>query len=305
MRIILLLLLLSICIAPAAAAQNKRPVSSPAGQCPRHSKLDDEQRFADFVIRTYVTEDLEGCIQVLRNNRIVFSKHTLGKPILGNDINKGGSSGDFHPTVIPLGTDITGLGKPDLIVGEWSGGAHCCYAFYIIELDDRPREIAAIRTGDSDYAHFEDVDHDGIYEFISWDFVFGYWHTSFNGSPAPRIILRRKGTAYVLALDLMYQPPPSLTQLNKTEAEVRNAEWKNGYPPPLLWGKMLDLIYTGHPDLAGSFLDAAWAAKYAGKKQFQKEFCQQLAKSSYFSELRRTISKSPCNFNLTAEDKHQ
>jgi hypothetical protein len=81
MRIIYFLLFLSVCIGIAAAAQKKRPLNSPHGNCPQHSKLDDQQRFADFVVRTYVTEDIEGCVQVLRNKRIIFSKHLLGKPI--------------------------------------------------------------------------------------------------------------------------------------------------------------------------------------------------------------------------------
>ena len=115
-------------------------------------------------------------------------------------------------------------------------------------------------------------------------------------SPAPRIILRFNGTDYELAPDFMRQAPPSEKELNKTEAEVRNGDWTDGYPPPLLWGTMLDLIYTGHSDLAWKFVDAAWVPK-TGKDKFREDFCGRLATSPYFSKLRPTIQRAPCTFN--------
>jgi hypothetical protein len=171
-----------------------------------------------------------------------------------------------------VGTDITGRGKPNLILSEWSGGAHCCFSFHVLELGDHPREIAVVRAEDSDYAHFEDVNHDGIYEFVGWDFTFAYWRAGFLQSPAPRIVLRFNGTSYELAPDLMRQTPPPAEQLTRTGAEVRNGEWEEGSPPPLLWGTMLDLIYTGHSDLAWKFLDAAWIPKQTGKTKFPTTF---------------------------------
>ena len=47
------------------------------------------------------------------------------------------------------------------------------------------------------------------------------------------------------------------------------------------WGDMLDLIYTGHEDLAWQYFDMVWPAKKAGKGKFLADFKEQLSKSAY------------------------
>lgn len=296
-KIVFLALVVSATLHTSKAQSKSEP--SPAGNCPRHSNLDDEQKFADFVVRIYRggDDDFDGCIVILKSNRLVFSRRVEGKVAIGNDVNKDDQEpGVPHPPLIPIGTDITGLGKPNLILNEWSGGAHCCFTFHIFELDDHPREVASVQAEHSDYAHFEDLNHDGIYEFVGWDFTFAYWHAGFLQSPAPKIVLRFDGTQYELAPNLMKQAPPSAGQLAKTEAEVRRDAWDDKFPPPLLWGTMLDLIYTGHSNLARPFADAAWLPGNIGEPRFLREFCHQLSSSPYFAQLRRTIQSAPCTF---------
>jgi len=284
----------------AAASKNPEIVTVP---CPQKRKLNDEKRFQAFVIRTYRGDhpdvDFNDCIQVLRHQRVVFSEAAEGRITIGNDINGGfeQEKGAYQPPAVPLGRDITGLGKPNLIFSVWSGGAHCCYTFHILELGDRVREIAKVDAADSDYAHFEDVNKDGIYEFVGWDFTFAYWHAGFNGSPAPVIVLRFNGAGYELAPDLMRKPAPSAEELGKKREKVRHADWTDGYPPPLLWGTMLNLIYTGHSELAWRFVSDAWMPVRTPKKTFLRDFCGQLARSPYFDELRPTIVDAPCEFN--------
>jgi hypothetical protein len=303
MRIIYALVLLGLCAAPStSSAQIKNPENSLREGCPEHSRLEDEQKFADFIIRTYSHDDFDDCIQILRDNRVVFSRHAVGKLVIGNDINKDSGHEVYLPPKIPIGTDITGRGKPNVILGEWSGGAHCCFAFHVLELGDHPRDIAIVDAGDSDYAHFEDLNHDGVYEFVGWDFTFAYWHAGFLQSPAPRIVLRFNGTRYELAPDLMRQTPTSKGQLNLTETKVRDSEWEGGYPPPLLWETMLDLIYTGHADLAWSFVEAAWSPERSGRTKFLQDFCAKLATSPYFPKLRPTIPTAPCKLDPNGGD---
>lgn len=286
-----------LCVPFTSAAQKKNSKRSLSVGCPLHSKLEDEQKFADFVIRIYRGADFDGCVQVLRDNHVVFSKNADGIFIIGNDVNRDSKDEVFHPPAIPLGTDITGLGKPNLILIEFSGGAHCCFTFHVVELGSSPQEIASIEAEHSDYAHFEDLNHDGTYEFVGWDYTFAYWHTGFLQSPAPRIVLRFNGKHYELAPDMMRDKPPSPEQLTKVEAEIRDGEWNGGNPPPQLWGTMLDLIYAGNSDLAWKFLDAAWAPGYKGKARFLQDFCTTLAASPYFPRLRPTIPTAPCSLH--------
>ncbi|HEV2332002.1 MAG TPA: hypothetical protein VGV16_02480, partial [Gammaproteobacteria bacterium] len=35
---------------------------------------------------------------------------------------------------LKVGDDLTGAGLPDLLLSEWSGGAHCCYTFHLFQL---------------------------------------------------------------------------------------------------------------------------------------------------------------------------
>ncbi|HTX14491.1 MAG TPA: hypothetical protein VMD77_04285 [Candidatus Baltobacteraceae bacterium] len=290
-RIVFLAVVVSATLPTSMAQSKSEPL--PIGNCPRLSNLDDEQKFADFDVRIYRggEDAFDGCVQIFKSKQLVFSKREEGRFAIGNDIDHGG-----NVPAIPIGTDITGRGKPDLILNEWSGGAHCCFTFHVVELSDHPREIASVQAEHSDYAHFEDLNHDGIYEFTGWDFTFAYWHAAFLQSPAPKIVLRFNGTRYELALSLMRQPPPSADQLATTEAKVRRDAWDDKFPPPLLWGTMLDLIYTGHSDLAWQFADTAWVPGNIGEPEFLKEFCRQLSSSPYFAQLRPTIQSAPCSF---------
>jgi hypothetical protein len=280
-----------------------QPTAPPSGgKCPAGYKLEDEQKFQSYTVRIYRGGDaaddaFDGCLRILKDGRVIFAKNTDTKFAIGDDINKGSDDRLLHPPSIPVGTDITGLGKPDLIVSEWTGGAHCCFIFHVIELDEPIREIASIDAEDADYAHFEDVDRDGVYEFLGWDLAFKYWRTSFAQSPAPQIILRFDGTRYKLAPDLMRKAAPSTEQLRKIETDIGNEDaWKQGSPPPKFWGTMLDLIYSGHADEAWKFADEAWGSANESKSRFLSDFCEQLATSPYFEDLRPTITKAPCKF---------
>ncbi len=292
----LMVLLGHIAARPAAASQKKTFAPALSKGCPLHRKLEDEQKFSDLIILTFRGTDFDGCVQILRGNQIIFSQHTAGKVVIGNDVNKNLRGEVFHAPPIPLGTDMTGLGKPDLLLGEWSGGMHCCFTFHILELGDRPHEIATVPTRDSDYAHFEDLSHDGSYQFVGWDFTFAYWGTGFMQSPAPRIVLRFNGRRFELAPDLMRQVPPSAQELKRKKIEAHDGKWEGENPPPVLWGTMLDLIYSGHAGLAWKFLNDGWPTGHPGKATFLHDFCRQLEKSPYFSNLRPTIGPAPCRF---------
>jgi hypothetical protein len=293
-------LLVLLGLLPGGLAAHGKAHQPSGSTCSSARRLEDEEKFQDFIVRVYRAEgpgSFDGCVQVLRDNQVVFSEHTAAKFVIGGDINKSSGASVFHPKSIPIGTDITGRGKPNLILGEWTGGAHCCFVFHVLELGDHVREIANLNAQDSDYAHFEDVNHGGVYVFVGWDYTFAYWRAGFAQSPAPGIVLRFNGARYELAPDLMRKPAPSSEELGKLQASIRDdGAWREEFPPPLLWGTMLDLIYSGHPDLAWRFVDGAWASDNTSKSRFLRDFCAQLATSPYFKKLRPTITSAPCKF---------
>jgi len=289
-----LALALLLSISPLALAS---PASDSVSPCT--GMLKDQQKFANCTVSTFDSneDDFDACVEVRRDGQLRYSKHGMGKLVIGNDFNKNAGTNVSQVPDIPIGTDITGLGKPNVIFVEWSGGAHCCFTFHVLELGETVREVATVDAEDSDYAHFEDLKHDGTFEFTGWDWTFQYWHTSFASSPAPQIILRFNGTAYELAPDLMRKPAPSAQELSRIESKVLASDWENGYPPPLLWATMLNLIYTGHPELAWKLVPGSWKPGNMPQDKFLQEFCGRLAASPYFAKLRSTIKDAPCEFD--------
>lgn len=158
------------------------------------------------------------------------------------------------------------------------------------------REVAVIHVQDSDDSYFLDLDHNGRYDVSAQDYTFAYWHASFGDSPAPKIVLRFNGSDYELALDLMRKPVPSKDELKKVVLAIR-AGWKSEFPEPLLWKTMLDLIYTGHSDLAWKVVSQAWGSSRGLPRKFLEGFCDQLANSPYFGQLRPTLADAPCDFD--------
>lgn len=67
------------------------------------------------------------------------------------------------------------------------------------------------------------------------------------------------------------------------EAETgSNDKWK---APSDLWGKMLDLIYSGNRDSAWKLLDMSWPANHPNKTEFLEEFKIQLATSPFYRDI--------------------
>ena len=50
----------------------------------------------------------------------------------------------------------------------------------------------------------------------------------------------------------------------------------------VFWDTMLDLIYTGHEELAWQYLDMVWPTRKLGKEIFIKDFKDQLAQSRFW-----------------------
>lgn len=274
-RIVSLLSLALLAVLPCAVA------FAAEDGCPNSGTDEHKVTIQQYTVRT-IRGDYEGCVEVWKNGNVVYRKTGDVAYYVGNNID-GNTAG---PEIKP-GTDITGSGQPQVIIGSWSGGAHSCYTFQVLQLGKEFHRVAALNAQDSDGAHFEDLDHDGKYEFVANDWTFAYWRTSFAESPAPRIILRPKtvgdgNVEYVLARDLMQKPAPTQEQLDHTIAEIKGEPAWNQHVPPALWAAMLELIYTGHPDLAWQVFDRSWPDKKPGKSGFLGAFCERLSSSNYF-----------------------
>lgn len=179
-----------------------------------------------------------------------------------------------------LGEDATGDGVPDLIVAEYSGGAECCWTFHVVSMGEPVMPIASIAAQYG--GMFEDLDSDGVPEFVGRDWTFASWQTSLGTSPAPEIVLKYDGTGYVVAQDLMQKPAPDDREIERRiEAVLTSDGWDDAGPPPSLWGEALDLMYAGHEELGWQFMLWAWPDGLDGRDEFIAQFREQLDQSPY------------------------
>ena len=86
-------------------------------------------------------------------------------------------------------SDLTGEGHPDVVVRTYSGGAHCCFSTIVYDLGDAPRVVLETPLSNCD-GTFEDLDGDGVFEYVTCDDRFAYAYCAFAGSPAVRVVLR-------------------------------------------------------------------------------------------------------------------
>jgi hypothetical protein len=70
--------------------------------------------------------------------------------------------------------DLTGEGNPDILLGFYYGGSHCCRGMLLIDLGPEPVELLHIWAtiqGNRGEGIFKDLDGDGVYELITADAI--------------------------------------------------------------------------------------------------------------------------------------
>ncbi len=267
----------------SAIEENNTELSfEPKGQ------MQEEKSFGDYVVRTYRNDEgiSGGSLEILRKGVRVHAAH-------GHRFQIGSIYEEDKPySLINIGTDITGDGRPNLVVSEWTGGAHCCFLFHLFEIGSRFRHIQTINTEHSGSADFENLDNDPALEFRTNDWTFAYWRTGFASSPAPKVILKYKGEKYGMAYDLMQKPSLSYDELVQQVKDIgASEEWEKKQPPVMLWSKMLDLIYAGNMFQAWVLFEVSWPDRIDGKEDFLKDFKSRLASSPYWKDVQKLNDK--------------
>ena len=79
----------------------------------------------------------------------------------------------------PAGTDLDGDGVPDLLIYDYSGGAHCCSTVKHIVCSDPPVLTAQI-SGWHSTPVYRNLDGDGHYEKILGDASYAYWNACYS-----------------------------------------------------------------------------------------------------------------------------
>jgi hypothetical protein len=286
-------LTVALAIAGTAAAQQPANASDVCTQ----SHLKERATVDRYLFTSYVSDD-QACLTVTRNGSVVFRRTTdSGTP--GFTLGQPADMSSNVPAVAN-GTDVTSRGHPDMIVSLSTGGAHCCSSHYVFELEPELKLLATLNDADDDMAHFERIDRNGPYYYLTADWTFAYWPDCFACSPSEPVVLRfvddAKGGGFHLALDKMQRPAPSPAKWKHDLESVKDS-LKNGSPlntvGTTLWQDVLDLIYTGHSGLAWKFLDEAGPTAQQKPLPNLEDFCSLLKESLYWPDLEKTIHNSP------------
>ncbi len=182
--------------------------------------------------------------------------------------------------------DITGNGIPELIIKGYSGGAHCCFHTYIIELSNPISILFDLDTGNSGI-EFKDLNNDGVMELVTNEDVFAYWYTSFAASPMPEVVLSLQNGKYRADPKYMRKAVPTGKEI-KAEADGVES-WSGAQGPEVTWKYAIDLIYSGNMPSAKKYVDLAWrpdiAGEFKSKEEFWRELDETIKDSPYYNDL--------------------
>ncbi len=298
MRGLVLLLLTLAALLPARAMAACPVDDASKGIFAYPALMEAQARFKDYEVRIF---DSKACdpspfrarsgLEILKSGKPVYARtghsFALGYPLQDNQ--------SPDSVKLKVGDDITGEGVPDLLVSEWSGGAHCCYTFHVFQLGDAFKRVQSIPLRDADESAF--VTRPGVKGMLlnSADYsAFAYFPSGFAGSPAGRILLSYRDGRFRLdqaRLKANAPKPDETAQCAKLFKQSR--EWKDAQPLGL-WYYATDLIYTGNAEAAWTFLDQAWGGSEADKLKYLKEYRDRLQKSFYYPELMQ-LQKAPAS----------
>lgn len=195
---------------------------------------------------------------------------------------------------LKVGDDLTGEGIPDLLISEWSGGAHCCYSFHLFQLGSEFRKIQSLPLFDADESAF--VRRPGVKGPVlaSSDYsAFAYFPADFAGSPAGRVFLSYQQGRFRLNTTLMRATAPKPGEIGRCAALFkRSRDWKTAQPMGM-WYYATDLIYTGHESEALVFLKESWGGAIADRDKYLGDYQRRLKKSVYYADLSLLQSIGP------------
>jgi len=242
--------------------------------------LESKCTFKDYEIKIY--RELFSLLVISKKRVVVHSSEGFKFDVID------GNSLKAENSMIAVGSDITGDGDPNLIIREWTGGVHCCFIYHIFILEPTFRYIQGIELKHGGGDGFINLDDDPALELVIVDWTFAYWNSSFNTSPAPKVILKYNGSIYEISHELMRKPFKNGNYLVDKSKLIRAYKFwgEHNIPPYQLWTFMLDLIYSGNMKKAIELLNLSWPKKIGGKDKFLTDFMNELATSPYWEDLK-------------------
>lgn len=167
--------------------------------------------------------------------------------------------------------DLNGDGVKDVVIQEWSGGAHCCYTYDIYSLfPDKLRNIWHMNAGDGHLSI--ETPEKGPAVLVVQDASFAYWATSFSEAPMPNVYLRWTNGAFrMVATRMRKSVDPQ--KFKQCAADPNSAQSLRYF---------VELVYQGHADQALGLLDKMQPQE---RREFLKGFNEYFRKSAFFTQI--------------------
>ena len=97
------------------------------------------------------------------------------------------------------GDDLNGDGGPNLLLEGFSGGAHCCFTYTMLALDEAGVMVLMELFTSHAGASVVDLAGDGRRQLVTADMRYAYEFCSFAESPAPTVVFALEPEAVVVA----------------------------------------------------------------------------------------------------------
>ncbi len=185
--------------------------------------------------------------------------------------------------------NFLGGDSKQLIVEQYSGGAHCCYSYWVYDLSATARPVfASGKYGTGNSLVPLDVDGDGLFELRHSVMTFDYFHTSHASSVFPEALFaydkrsgeyrpaNRRFQDYILR-DIK----DDFKEFETVKAAGRDEEGEDIYAEKYFSAVLqvtLKYIYAGKPDEGWAFFDKQYRTHQGiSKEKMKAEITEQLA----------------------------
>ncbi len=208
-------------------------------------------------------------LEIKKGKRRVLRRQAHGLWIFSMD--KQAESFDLKPSDPVRVADLNGDGVKDVVIQEWSGGAHCCYTYDIYSL--LPGGLKTIWHCDGGDGHLAiETPKKGPAVLVIEDASLAYWVTSFADAPIPKVYLRWTDGAFRVDAKRMRKPvdPQKFKECAADPNSIASAKY------------FVQLVYEGHADKA---LEVLSKLSPAERKEFLKGFNENFRKSPHYSQI--------------------
>ncbi|MFZ0731695.1 MAG: hypothetical protein WAM79_05170 [Candidatus Sulfotelmatobacter sp.] len=190
------------------------------------------------------------------------------------------------------GEDLFGNGHPSLILEGYSGGAHCCFTYRLVDLAEKPVVLSPIKNA-SPFFFFKDP-ASKQFRIMAGDGAFDYFDGMCHAcAPFPRVVLRADDAGLRdVSADFVEQYD---SEIALARAKIGNGEIGQFQIADFNDAKAVVLeivycyLYSGREQQAWQTLDEMWPA--AGRERIKKLIVAMRAKG-LLSELVQTRSQA-------------